>query len=333
METTVIDGEFGEGGGQIVRSALTYSVIKRQPIEIINIRKRRQKPGLRPQHVTAAMLLAKISNATLDGATIGSSKIKFNPNKVINSKLKEDVGTAGSISLILQVLVPAVAISKRSMHLTIRGGTDVGWSPTMDYIRFVLLEAYSRMGIQCSVKVKKRGYYPKGAGCIELSVMPSQKVEPIVLNHRKTTHAKITCSYSQINQDVIKQEVKKIEAKLKKDFTVSTEMIQEPAIDKGSAILIYSIDENSVIGVDCLFENGFKEKIADRFLNSRLGLDENLADMVVLPASLAQGQSVFTVPKITKHLETNLYVAEKITGCKYGVGKLSNGFEVRINEN
>ncbi len=106
----------------------------------------------------------------------------------------------------------------------------------------------------------------------------------------------------------------------------------QKAIGTGGSILVYSIDKESIVGVDSLFENGFSSDIAKRFLDSGLGVDENLADMIVLPASLAQGQSVFSVPRITKHLETNLYVASKMTGCKYGIGKLSEGFEVRINE-
>ena len=143
MDFLKINGGHGEGGGQIIRSAITLSCITKKPIHIENIRKNRKISGLRPQHLTAITILQKIANAKTIGAKIGSTELKFIPGEIENLELIEDIGTAGSISLILQVLIPVVSIAKKQLNLKIKGGTDVLWSPTIDYTQRVLKEAYS----------------------------------------------------------------------------------------------------------------------------------------------------------------------------------------------
>lgn len=332
MEFLKINGAFGEGGGQIIRSAITLSCITKQPIHIENIRKNRKVPGLKPQHITAIKILKKISNSEVIGDEIGSTELKFIPGQIKSSKLFENVGTAGSISLILQVLIPIVAILQKKLDLTIRGGTDVQWSPTMDYIQYVLKEAYSRMGIKFSFELKKRGYYPKGNGEIYLEIFPSN-VNAISLSERKIKQAKIICAFSKISIEKIESEIKRIKEKLiSESFVVEVKIKEQDALDSGASLLVYSIDKNSVIGIDALFDKNIQsfDIDLDEFIENQLAVDENLADMLVVPASLAEGKTTFQVRRITKHLETNLFVTSKITGCKYGVGKLSNGFEVII---
>ncbi|RMW38904.1 MAG: RNA 3'-phosphate cyclase [Nitrosopumilus sp.] len=331
MDFLKINGGHGEGGGQIIRSAITLSSITKQPIHIVNIRKNRKVPGLKAQHLTAIKILKKISNSKVFGDEIGSTELKFIPGEIKNSKLSENVGTAGSISLILQVLIPIVAISQKKLDLSIKGGTDVQWSPTMFYTQHVLREAYSRMGINFSVDLKKRGYYPKGNGEMNLEINPSN-VKAISLSKRKTNQAKILSTFSKISNEKIEREIKRIKEKLvNENFVVDIEIRKEEALDSGASLLIYIIDENSITGIDSLFDKKTQsfDIDLDGFLED-LAVDENLADMIVVPASLAKGKTTFQVKKITKHLETNLFVTSKISGCKYGIGKLPNGFEVII---
>ncbi|MFQ5496832.1 MAG: RNA 3'-terminal phosphate cyclase [Nitrosopumilus sp.] len=332
VEFLKINGEYGEGGGQIIRSALTLSCITKQPIHLENIRKNRKVPGLKPQHLTAIRILQKISNSKVTGAQIGSTELKFIPGNVKNIELVEDVGTAGSISLILQVLIPIVAVTQKKLNLTIKGGTDVLWSPSIDYTRYVLREAYSRMGIKFSIKLTKRGYYPKGGGEINLQVFPSN-VKSMLFSKRKTNNVKLICTFSKIPKEKIEKEINVIKKKLNDNrYNVKTEIKNEEALDSGASLLIYSIDENSIIGVDSLFDKkiqGFDLDF-DKFIKNSLSVDENLADMLVVFACLGNGKTTFQVRKITKHLETNLFVTSKITGCKYGIGKLTDGFEVVI---
>ena len=332
MDFLKINGGYGEGGGQIIRSAIALSCITKQPIHLENIRKNRKVPGLRPQHLTAIKILQKVANARVIGAEIGSTELKFTPGNIENLELVEDVGTAGSISLILQVLIPVVAISQKKLNLTIKGGTDVLWSPSIDYTQHVLRDAFSRMGIEFSLELSKRGYYPKGGGEINLQVYPSH-VKSISFLERKTNSVKLICTFSKLSIEKIENQIEEIKKKLtKENFIVETEIKNQETIDSGASLLIYSIDEHSIIGVDALFDKKTQrfDLDFDKFVKNPLGVDENLADMLVVPASLGQKKTTFQVREITKHLETNLFVTSKITGCKYGIGRLTNGFEVII---
>lgn len=331
MDFLKINGGHGEGGGQIIRSAIALSCITKQPIHLENIRKNRKNEGLKAQHLTAIQILQKISKADVIGAKIGSTELKFIPGNVENLELIEDVKTAGSISLILQVLIPVVSISQKKLSLIIKGGTDVLWSPSMDYTQHVLKEAYSRMGIEFSVEIIKRGYYPKGNGEVKLEVYPS-KIKSLTLSKRETNNLKLKCTFSKISIDVIKEKIEMIKEKISKaNFNVEIEIKEEEAIDSGASLLIYSIDKNSIIGIDGLFDHKKQNFDLDfEKFNNSLGVDESLADMLVVPASLGINKTVFQVKEITEHLETNLFVTSKITGCKYGIGKTSEGFEVII---
>jgi len=333
MELIEIDGSFGEGGGQIVRTAITLSCILKKPIKIKNIRKGRSNPGLKPQHLTILKILQKICNADVDNAKIGSTDLQFIPNEIKSLQLSEDVGTAGSISLIIQVLIPIIAICKKNLKITIRGGTNVLWSPTIDYTQVILMELYQRMGIKFSLKLIKRGYFPKGGGVIELKVFPSEKILPLTLKNKQTKNVEILGSFSKLSSDLFIDEIKKIEKKLiEHNFKVTSQIKEESALDSGGSLLISSIDAESIIGMDSLFNKKTQKFDIDleEFIKNDSGVDENLSDMIVLPASLTDGITVFQVKKISKHLETNLFVVSKITGCRYGIGKLKEGFEVRI---
>ncbi len=334
MDFLKINGGHGEGGGQIIRSAIALSCITKQSIHLENIRKNRKISGLRPQHLTAIKILQKVANAKVVGAKIGSTEIKFIPGNIENLELVEDVGTAGSIPLILQVLIPVVAISKKQLKLRIRGGTDVLWSPTTNYTQHILKEAYSRMGINFSLELIKRGYYPKGGGEIKLQVDPSN-IKSILFSKRKTKKVKLICSFSKLATNTIKNKVDQIVKKLTDaNFIVNVEIRSEEALDSGASLLIYSIDDDSIIGIDGLYNKKTDEfeLDIDNFIEN-YSIDDNLADMLVVPASLvaaAAGKTIFPVKKVTKHLETNLFVTSKITGCKYGIGKTRDGFKVII---
>ena len=337
MELLKIDGSYGEGGGQIIRTAVTLSSITGKAVEIENIRKNRDVPGLRPQHLAGIKILAKICNAKVDGLHVGSTMLRFFPSKINDATLKENVGTAGSIPLILQVLIPAVAISKKNLKLSIVGGTDVAWSPTSNYTKFVLREVYSRIGINFSINIKKRGYYPKGDGFVDIQVSPCEKIKPVSLLKRTTSSVKIFCSYSMIPKEVIENEVSEVKKILENHgFSCDYEIKEEHALDKGCSLLAFAHDDNSIIGSDAIYNKnmkGISQIVANRFLESDLGVDLFLSDMIVVPLALTSETSVFRVKKITKHLETNLFVTSNITNCKYGIGKMDDGFEVRIKGN
>lgn len=336
MEPIKIDGGFGEGGGQILRSAVTLSAITGKPVVIENIRKNRKIPGLRPQHLLGIKILSKICQARVGGLHVNSTSLEFFPSQGLNLDLQENVGSAGSIPLILQVLIPAVALMKNSLKLSIVGGTDVPWSPTSDYTKYVLAEALSRIGINFTYEIKRHGYYPRGEGLAEAQIQPCKTGNAISLVKRKTNSIKLICVYSHISKQVIENEIQKTKTILgKKGFNCDITITEDnKALDKGCSILAFSHDTNSIIGSDAIYQknlNDFGESVAKKFLESNLGVDIYLSDMLVVPLSVVKETSVYRIKRITKHLETNLFVASKITGCKYGIGKLDDGFEVRIS--
>lgn len=332
MNFLKINGAHGEGGGQIIRTAITLSCITNQPIHIENIRNNRKIPGLRPQHLTAIKILQKIINAKVVGAELESTEIKFIPGKIENIDVTDNVGTAGSVSLILQVLIPIGIILQKKICVTIKGGTDVSWSPSIEYSKRILREVYQRMGINFSLEIIKRGYYPKGGGEINLEIFPSEIKSNIFLE-RKTNDVNLVCSFSKIPVEKITNEVNLIVKKIEEEgFNVQVEIKNQDTLDSGASLLIYSIDENSTFGLDALFDKKLERFNIDvnKFTKNKFAIDNNLADMIVIPASLASGKTRFQVKDITKHLETNLFVVSKITDCKYGIGRLSNGYEVII---
>jgi len=336
MEPIKIDGGFGEGGGQIIRSAVTLSAITGKPVDIENIRMKRKIPGLRPQHLLGVKILSKICQARVEGLHVNSTSLKFFPSQGLNLDLQENVGTAGSIPLILQVLIPAVSLMKNNLKLSIIGGTDVPWSPTSNYIKYVLAEALSRIGINFTYEIKRRGYYPKGEGLVETQIYPCKIENAISLVKRESNSIKLICTYSHVAKQVIENELHKTETILrKKGFDCDISIMEDnKSLDKGYSILLFSQDTNSIVGADAIYQknmNGLGESVAKKFLESDLGVDLNLSDMLVVPLSVIKETSVYRVKQITKHLETNLFVASKITGCKYGIGKLDDGFEVRIS--
>ncbi|MFQ6025137.1 MAG: RNA 3'-terminal phosphate cyclase [Nitrosopumilaceae archaeon] len=334
MELEKIDGSYGEGGGQIVRSAVTLSCITGKPVEVENIRKNRRVQGLRPQHLVGIKLLAKICDAKVDGLHVGSTSIRFHPSSVIDSELKEDIKTAGSIPLILQLLIPAVSLSKKNLKLSITGGTDVPWSPTSNYVKFVITEAFSRIGIEFSMDIRKRGYYPKGGGHVNVQVYPCEKIESLQLTKRTSKAARLVCSYYRISKSLIEEQVLQTQSILKKNgFSSNYEIIEEAALNEGCSLLAFNHGTSWITGYDTICTKGnhqLAEIVSKNFIENDLGVDNFLSDMLVIPLSLAEQMSIFTVKKITKHLETSLFVTSKMVGCKYGIGKLDDGYEVRI---
>ncbi|HDJ94933.1 MAG TPA: RNA 3'-phosphate cyclase, partial [Acidilobales archaeon] len=160
----IIDGSFGEGGGQILRTTIALSSLLLKPVRIINIRAKRRNPGLQMQHITAVKVLTTLTNASVKGLYKGSMVLEFIPKERRCGSFEFNIGTAGSISLVLQASLPVMLFAPGEVKLRIRGGTDVSWSPPIDYIKNVLVPILGKMGAHVEIKVLRRGHYPKGGG-------------------------------------------------------------------------------------------------------------------------------------------------------------------------
>lgn len=326
MDPVAVDGSRGEGGGQIIRTALALSCITGRPVSLRNIRYNRRIPGLRPQHLAAARILRQMCDGTMKGDRAGSETLEFVPGRMRNSVISADVGTAGSIPLVLQAAVPAAWVAGVRLDLAITGGTDVRWAPTADYIRLVMGAAYARMGARLSVDIQKRGYYPRGGGRIRARVGVGDVI-PAKLDAGPEGGISVICTRWKADAEggaaAIAEELER------EGHPCTLEVREQEAPSQGAAVLAYRTGPGFATGADSLYADGFGSDVARRLLDCA-SVDENLADMLVVPASVADGLSIFEVRRTTKHLETALYVASLMTGCRYGISKTKGGIQVRI---
>jgi len=338
-----IDGSQGEGGGQILRTAISLSAITGKPVEVIGIRAKRPNPGLRPQHLTGIKIVADLFGANVENLKVGAEWVRFTPSdKFEGGSVRVNVGTAGSIPMILMTVVPAVSLSNNSLSIELIGGTDVKASPTIDYVRHVVADAYRNIGIKFSVNVQKRGYYPKGGGIVQADIESCKAPSPIELLNSPNLEPKIISVCSQLPKFVAERQIASALLALEKkglrcrNYTVSFETSLSP----GSSILIYATsDFGPFIGGDSIGDLGKRAEAigieaTDRFLESTLAhvsVDPYLADMLVLPLALTKGRSKYRVVRTTEHLRTNLHVTSLITGCKF-VLEQNNGYVVTIGD-
>ena len=340
-----VDGSYGEGGGQILRSVVSLSAITGKSIKVTNIRAKRQNPGLRPQHVGAVRIVADLFHANVENLKVGADWIRFDPpidDKFEDSRMvKINVGTAASIPMILQTVIPAVSLSDKSLSIEITGGTDVKKSPTTDYLRYIVREAYHSIGIKFSIEVLKRGYYPKGGGMVKAEIWPCKMPKTLEILYSRSLKPKITNVCCQLPKHVAERQISSALLKLEKNGVQCSNYSSsfETSLSPGTSILVYSeSDFGPYVGGDCIGERGklaenVGAKAAERFLESYLAnvpVDFNLADMLVLPLSLAKGKSRYRVGKVTDHLKTNLQIVSQLTGCHYQIEPEENSYIVNI---
>lgn len=338
-----IDGSEGEGGGQILRTAVSLSAITGTPIEVTGIRAKRPNPGLRPQHMMGIKVIADLFNASVENLEVGAEWIRFAPSdKFKGGSVKVDVGTAGSIPMILMAVVPAVALSNNELEIEITGGTDVRASPTIDYVRHVVADAYRSIGIKFSSEVLKRGYYPKGGGIVKTTIEPCKEPGTMELLIAREVAPRITSVCGQLPRHVAERQTSSAMIALEKkgircsNYSASI----ETSVSPGSSILVYSAsDFGPHVGGDSIGELGKRAEAvgteaAERFLESALAqvpVDPFLADMMVLPLALAKGRSKYRIARTTEHLRTNLKVASQMVGCRYGIEQHGKTYVVTIN--
>ena len=337
-----IDGSQGEGGGQILRTAISLSAVTGKPIEVNNIRSKRTNPGLRPQHMAGIRIIADLFHAKFENLKVGAEWIKFSPSdKFEGGSVKFDIGTAGSIPLTLMTVVPAVSLSNNSLQIEITGGTDVKASPTIDYIKHIVTKSYLSIGPKFSVDVLKRGYYPKGGGVVRSTIKPCKRPGTIELLSTGYLEPKIISVCGQLPVHIAKRQISSALLALeKKDIRCSNYTASiESSISPGSSILVYcASDFGLYVGGDSIGELGKRAEAvgteaAKRFLESTLAqatVDPFLADMLVLPLALSKGRSRYRIARVTQHLLTNLHVVSAIVGCKYSIDQHGESYVVMI---
>ena len=313
-----IDGT--DGGGQILRTALSLAVVTDTSFRIESIRGSRPTPGLRPQHLAAVELTAACCDAELSGAEIGSDTLEFEPGDERQTTLTADVETAGSLTLLFDTVLPIGAVESSSFEVETTGGTDVKWAPTMAYYRRVKLPLLARFGLDASVTVERSGFYPVGGGAATLRTAPSS-LAPISLDQRGTLET--VGIYSIASESLSKQEVADRQASRAEDllydsdFPASVERADYvPVQSPGSALLVRGVYAETLLGADALGERGRpSEEVAqlavDRFRAAHgtgVPVDEHMADQLLIFLALAGGD--VRLPALTDHVRTNLDVLQ-----------------------
>lgn len=314
-----IDGAYGEGGGQIVRTAVALAAYLETPCRIKNIRKGRPTPGVRPQHAAGIRALAELCHAEVAGLHVGSAAVTFTPGRIAGGPLRIEVGTAGAIGLILQTIMLPATKALSPLLLTIQGGTDVPWAPTIGYCQEVTLPVLSQMGYAGVIALGKRGYFPRGGGEVSVALKKSalsslQLSEPGQIRMiQGRSHAA-----DALKQRRVAERQRETAMTSLKKLGAPCEIAVEygPAASPGSGIDLWAAANHSRLGANALGARGKRaEEVGEeaataliRQLNTGAALDEWMGDQILPFLAVAGGESRITVARVTDHLRTNLWV-------------------------
>ncbi|WP_297536228.1 RNA 3'-terminal phosphate cyclase [Thermococcus sp.] len=321
-----IDGSYGEGGGQILRTAVALSVITGKPVRIYNIRANRPNPGLRPQHLHGILALKELSNARVKGARVGSTVLEFWPGKPEAKHIRVPIKTAGSVTLVLQALLPAMAFVGGSFEVT--GGTDVPWSPPVDYLRNVTLFALEKMGLKVELELRRRGHYPKGGGLVVGRVEPWEERKPITaLEWNRIKKFGGISHATNLPAHVAERQAKAAEERIRGLYSLPVEIEREVSrsLGPGSGIVVWAETDSLRLGGDALGKRGKPAEVVGREaadellgqLTSRKAVDKFLGDQLIPFLAFAGGE--IGVVEITNHLTTNVWVVERFLGKTFTV--------------
>lgn len=321
--TIQIDGSHGEGGGQILRTALALSMITGQAFELINIRAGRKKPGLMRQHLVCVQASQHISQAYVEGAELHSQHLYFAPQHVQNGKYQFQIGSAGSTTLVLQTLLPALLLQNEASELTISGGTHNPLAPTADFIEHCFLPALEKLGIAVEFKLNKAGFFPIGAGEIQIKIQPWQHRNKLNLLDRgalQSTEAFAAVLNLSEEAQIAQRELATLNKRLKLD---TQQQFHLNGISQGNTAYVKLEHQHQVQLFTALGEmRKSAEQIANhlaeqvkRYIASQAVVDEYLADQLLLPLALGQGGE-FTAQCISEHTRTQAVMIEKFIDCE-----------------
>lgn len=335
-----IDGSFGEGGGQILRTALTLAAILQRPAEIRNIRGGRKKPGLRPQHLAAVKALATVTSAQVQGAEVGSTHLYFEPRQLKGGAYTLDIGTAGSTALVLQAIMPSLLFAKDPSQVTITGGTHVPWSPCFHYLKEVFVPAVSEMGGMVSLELGPWGWYPKGGGRVVASISPVGRLSAFERTNRgNLTGIDVLSAVSNLPASIGERQRDQVLKRLRAQGYSATriELLKGPSPGPGTVVFLKAGFEQGSAGFTSLGQRGKPaETVGDEacsaffeFMASGAAVDSHLADQLALYIALAQGRSCFVAEAITEHLRTNIWVIEQFLPVAFEVDEQSGKVGVK----
>jgi len=336
-----IDGSLGEGGGQMLRSVLSLAALTKQEVRIFNIRARRSKPGLRPQHLKAVEATAKICGAAVEGFESDSQEIVFYPGDVRPGKYRFDIGTAGSTSLLLQTILLPLSKAADASVVTVTGGTHVPFSPCYHYLDLNYLPFLWKIGLDVHLRMEQAGFYPRGGGQVRAAVDPVDQISPLTLMERgRLLEIRGVSGVANLSHNIATRQRRQVIGRLGRRFPLNDIRILEmPAPSPGTFILLLAEFEHSQACYFALGEKGKPaETVADEacrafeaFVATEGVIDQYLADQLLLPISLASGPSMFRTSQVTQHLLTNAAVIRAFLPVEIEIrGEIGEPGELRI---
>lgn len=310
-----IDASFGEGGGQILRSALTLSTITGQPVRLTNVRARRPQPGLKPQHLKAVEAAARISAAHVEGATIGSQTLSFEPAGLTAGDYFFDIGTAGSTSLLLQTLQLPLGFAEGPSRLVLGGGTHVPWSPCYHYLQWQWLPCLEAAGYRVTCTLERAGFYPRGGGLLHADIAPNRPLLPLGLAERgRLLHVRGLSAVGRLDRTIAERQRRQAAMKLRElGVPVDIAVADVPSGSPGTFLVLQAVFEG---GRCCASALGAPHKPAERVADEAVAelladlaaggaVDAWLADQLLLPLAFSTGVSELSVCRISEHLRSN----------------------------
>jgi RNA 3'-terminal phosphate cyclase (ATP) len=318
-----LDASHGEGGGQVLRTALALAVVLDRPVTLERIRLRRPRPGLQAQHLTVVRALASISAAQVEGDRLDSTALSFTPRRLGHGEWRFDVGavrgSAGSVPLLFQALLLALVQAGAASRLTLIGGTHVPWSPTAHYLGEVFLPALASLGVQATVRLRRPGWYPAGGGELEAAITPAARIAPLTAMVPPSPLEISGCSLvSRLPRSIAERQRRQAEARLAATGLTAAITVEEDIHALGPGTMLF-LRAHGRAGFSALGRRGVPaERVADEAVDALLGwqrsgaaVDVHLADQLVPFLALADGPSSFTCPALSGHLRTVAWVVQQ----------------------
>lgn len=327
-----IDGSLGEGGGQIVRSSLALSLLTGKPFTIRNIRAGRAKPGLMRQHLTALNAAAEVGNANVTGAEVGSREISFEPTEIRRGEFDFQISTAGSITLVLQTVLPALMIGTEESRISLSGGTHNLMAPPFDFLARSYVPQLEKMGPKVQLGLDAWGFYPAGGGQFDATIRPVEAMTNFNLNERgKLLTRRLRSIVSSLPVKIAQRETDRIARKLNWDRAEVEHIEVENPRGPGNIVFAELVYENVTAVFTGFGRMGItSEKVADgvvRDVRKYLKLDApvgpHLADQLMLPMAIAAHFSTttsqFRTGPLTQHSVTHADIIRKFLNVNVNI--------------
>lgn len=334
-----VDGAQGEGGGQLLRTALALAAATGTPLHIEHIRAGRRPPGLAPQHLAAAQAVAALCGGRLEGAELRSPALTFRPGTTLSDELTVDVGTAGNVILVLHTLLPILAAHGRGAGLRLIGGTDVRAAPPFDYLQQITVPLLARLGLALQVQAPRRGYYPRGGGVLQAQAAPCAGLRPLQLPQPGRVLAIDGLAHvTRLPLSIAERMAAAAGRHLPRANIRAVALDPSTAYGPGGAVVVWARTEHTRLGAAAVAERGVPAEALGEAVGTALAaelasgasLDVHAADQLLVYLALAGGRSQFRAREFSSHARTTACLLESLLGTRVSTQGGAGAVQVEV---